>query len=289
MSKKDLKEQNETVKKAKEAPVEGAAENKEENKEEKEEVIPTEVSEFTDEQIQYARITMRKEFNEKFSKWAEIDPEDATDDDIAEAKKTFEDEIEKNKNRKYIIAVHDDGLSIKAAKFLKKWNKNFNHWDHAGWRGVIMFDRVIDKHIADIEKDSNLDLEIDYQTLIFLYNSMMHPNGVGLESALLIAKYENYDIEKDALAEEDVPVTYSGILEKVKMYVDTLAAVDKKLNILKQRVDLAYAGLKMNLKISSIEEFVEFNDAITGSNLPEDDEKLKDVVREAASEVNDDK
>ena len=32
---------------------------------------------------QYARITARQEFNKKFSKWTEIDPLDATDDDIA--------------------------------------------------------------------------------------------------------------------------------------------------------------------------------------------------------------
>ena len=280
MSKKDLKEQTETVEaKAKETPVETGKEKQEE------EVIPTEVGEFTDEQIQYMRITMRKEFNEKFSKWAEIDPEDATDDDIAEAKKTFEDEVEKTKNREYIIAVHEDGLALKSAKFLKEWNEFFNHWERAGWRGVIMFDRVIDKHISELEKDSEKDLSIDYQTLIFLYNSMMNPSGTGLESALRIAKYENYDVEKDSLSEEDAPVTYSGILEKVKMFVDTLAGVDKKLNILKQRVDLAYAGLKMNLKISALEEFIEFNDAITANNLPEDDEKLKDVVREAATEV----
>ncbi len=280
MSKKDLKEQNETVEaKATETPADTGKEKQEE------EVIPTEVGEFTDEQIQYMRITMRKEFNEKFSKWAEIDPEDATDDDIAEAKKTFEDEVEKTKNREYIIAVHEDGLALKTAQFLKEWNKHFNHWERAGWRGVIMFDRVIDKHISELEKDSEKDLSIDYQTLIFLYNSMMNPSGTGLESALRIAKYENYDIEKDSLSEEDAPVTYSGILEKVKMFVDTLAGVDKKLNILKQRVDLAYAGLKMNLKISALEEFIEFNDAITANNLPEDDEKLKDVVREAANEV----
>ena len=279
MSKKDQKK-IETVetKPQEEKPVDAGTEKQEE-------VIPTEVGEFTDEQIQYMRITTRKEFNSKFSKWAEIDPEDATDDDIAEAKKTFEDEIEKTKNRNYIIAVHEDGLALKSAKFLKEWNAHFNHWEKAGWRGVIMFDRVVDKHIAELENDPEKDFAIDYQTLIFLYNSMMNPSGTGLESALLIAKYENYDIEKDALSEEDAPVTYSGILEKVKMYVDTLAGIDKKLNILKQRVDLAYAGLKMNLKISALEEFIEFSNAITASNLPEDDEKLKEVVREAATDV----
>ena len=41
------------------------------------------VPELTEEQKQYARITVRQEFNKKFSKWAEIDPVDATDDDIA--------------------------------------------------------------------------------------------------------------------------------------------------------------------------------------------------------------
>ena len=82
--------------------------------------------ELTEEQKQYARITVRNEFNKKFSKWAEIDPEDATDDDIAAVKKDFEDCVEENKNKTYLIATHEDGLALKTAEFLQNWNKEFN-------------------------------------------------------------------------------------------------------------------------------------------------------------------
>lgn len=41
------------------------------------------VHELIEGQKQYARITVHAELNKKFSKWTEIDPLDATDDDIA--------------------------------------------------------------------------------------------------------------------------------------------------------------------------------------------------------------
>ena len=44
---------------------------------------------------------------------------------------------------------------------------------------------------------------------------------------------------------------------------------------MKERVNLAYAGLKMNLKISDIEEFIEFHEAITASAADEDPEVKK--------------
>ena len=52
--------------------------------------------------------------------------------------------------------------------------------------------------------------------------------------------------------------------------VQQLSNVDKKLTILKERVNLAYAGLKMNLKIQRMEEFLEFHDAITAENVDQD-------------------
>ena len=41
------------------------------------------VHELIEGKKQYARITVHAEFNKKFSKWTEINPLDATDDDIA--------------------------------------------------------------------------------------------------------------------------------------------------------------------------------------------------------------
>lgn len=228
------------------------------------------VPELTEEQKQYARITVRQEFNKKFSKWAEIDPVDATDDDIAEAKKTFEDCVDENKNKKYLIATHDDGLALKTAEFLRNWNAEFNTWEKGSWRGLIHFDRVISSIIDELKENPNSDFEIDYSTLIFLYQSMGEPKGTGIETARKMASFENYNEETGKVFEEDIPVTYSGVLEKIQIAVKGLANIDKKLTILKERVNLAYAGLKMNLKISEIEEFLEFHEAITAQAVADD-------------------
>ena len=219
--------------------------------------------ELTEEQKQYARITVRNEFNKKFSKWAEIGPEDATDDDIAAVKKDFEDCVEENKNKTYLIATHEDGLALKTAEFLQNWNKEFNTWENGAWRGIIQFDRVITKIIDELKADTNKDFEIDYSTLIFLYQSMGTPKGSGIVSARKMAEFENYNEETGKVFEENIPVTYSGVLEKIQLAVKGLSNIDKKLTILKERVNLAYAGLKMNLKISELEEFLEFHEAIT--------------------------
>ena len=85
-----------------------------------------------------------------------------------------------------------------------------------------------------------------------------------------MAEFENYNEETGKVFEENIPVTYSGILEKIQIAVKGLANIDKKLTILKERVNLAYAGLKMNLKISEIEEFIEFHEAITAQAVADD-------------------
>ena len=237
------------------------------------------VPELSEEQKEYARITVRKEFNENFSKWAEITEENATDDDIAQAKKEFEDCVEENKNKKYFIASHDDNVALNTAKFLKNWNTKYNKWTNGAWKGVIQFDRVIDKIITELEENKDKDLEIDYSTLIFLYQTMREPSGCGIESAREMAKFENYNEETGNAFEEDIPITYSGILERVLNEVKNLSNIDKKLTILKERVNLAYAGLKMNLKITELEEFLEFHEAITAKSV-KDDPDVKKITNE---------
>ena len=232
---------------------------------------------ITEEQKEYARITVRKEFNEKFSKWAYIEEEDCTDDELQEIKKEFEDYLEENKNKMYKIASHEDGLALNTARFLKNWNEKFNAWEKGSWRGIIHFDKVISKIIEELEADNKKDLEIDYSSLIFLYQSMYEPKGMGLESARNMAVFENYNEETGMPYEENIPITYSGILEKITIEVQMLSNVDKKLNILKERVNLAYAGLKMTLKISRLEEFLEFYDAITAEHVDQDPD-VKEVI-----------
>lgn len=228
----------------------------------------------SEEQIAFARINMRKNFNEKFSKWAVIEPEDADDAYIEAAKKELEDAVETQKAVRYKIGDPEDGLALKTAEFLKTWNENFNYWEKGSWRGVIRFNIVIDGHIAELKADDKKPLEIDYQTLIFLHNSMMHPNGTGLASARKMAEFENYNEATDGPFEENIPVTYSGVLTKINEHVNSLRAVDKKLNILQQKLQLAYAGLRMTLKISELEEFVEFCDVITNTNVAENTDEV---------------
>ena len=60
------------------------------------------------------------------------------------------------------------------------------------------------------------------------------------------------------------------IINDFNFAVKGLANINKKLTILKERVNLAYAGLKMNLKISEIEEFLEFHKAINAQAVADD-------------------
>ena len=104
---------------------------------------------------------------------------------------------------------------------------------------------------------------------------MGEPKGTGIETARKMAHFENYNEETGEVYEEVMPVTYSGVLEKILVEVRKLSNIDKKLSILKERVNLAYAGLKMNLKISEIEEFLEFHEAITAHNVEQDPDVKK--------------
>ena len=60
------------------------------------------------------------------------------------------------------------------------------------------------------------------------------------------------------------------IINDFNFAVKGLANINKKLTIFKERVNLAYAGLKMNLKISKIEEFLDFHKAINAQSVADD-------------------
>lgn len=226
------------------------------------EMVNTGVPEFTEEQKEYARMTVRKQFNENFDKWAHIADENATDADIEKAKADYEAVIEETKSRTYVIATAEGDCARRAAGLLYKWNKELCTWKNGEWRGVIAFDKFIRTKIDELDKDTSKDLVVDYATLCFLYSNMSEPVGTGLDDAFLMADLEFYDVDNKEVKEDDYPVTYSGILEKVCTEVHMLSNIDKKLLILRERVNLAYAGLRMDLKIDSLEEFIEFADAI---------------------------
>ena len=228
------------------------------NQGKKEEMVNTGIPEFTEEQKEYARMNVRTEFNKKFSKWATIADENATDEDIEKAKADFNAAVEETKARTYTLATTDGNCAMKAAHILHTWNTKLNVWGAAAWRGVIAFN----KFITDFMEKQPGDLVVDYNTLVFLHQQMQTPYGIGFDDAMLMAEMENFDTEKNEVREEEYPVTYSGILEKVNTEVAMLSNIDKKLTILRERVNLAYAGLRMDLKITELEEFIEFNDAM---------------------------
>ena len=104
------------------------------------------------------------------------------------------------------------------------------------------------------------DLEIDYQTLIFLNASMSNPEGFGLESARLMCAMENYDV-KNNKPFDDEKVTYSNVLQTVYKHVNLLQAADRMLNLYRERITMAAAGIKADFKITELEEFKELHDA----------------------------
>lgn len=212
-----------------------------------------------------ARVDMRAAMREKFDKWITVYDEDATEEDLQSAREYFESEVEKYKNQSYQLAEGDKAVPV--VMFLKNWNANYNQWKNAAWRGVIAFDKVMDKALADLEVESNkvTSLEVDYQTLMFLYHQMQVPMGTGLDTALAMAELENFDLEK-AEIRNDGKVTYTSILATVYEHVNRLSLVDKKLNLLRERVTLAAAGIKFDFKISELEEYKEMSDAWVVTN-----------------------
>lgn len=226
--------------------------------------------EFTEEQKEYARMNVRKQFNENFSKWAHIADDNATDEDIENAKKDYQNVIDETQKLTYVLATAEGDCARRAAGLLYKWNKELCNWKNGAWRGVIAFDTYIKNIIKDLDNDTTKDLVVDYATLCFLYTNMSEPSGTGLESAQLMAELEFFDLEKNEVVEDEYPVTYSGILEKVCTEVQRLSNIDKKLLILRERVNLAYAGLKMELKITELEEFIEFADAINSHTVSQE-------------------
>lgn len=237
--------------------------------------VENEPAELTEEQKQYARMTVKKEFNENFSKWADMPEEEADDEYIEAARKDFNDAIEETKKHTY--KIYDADRALAAAKLLCELNAKKFRWKNGEWRGIINFNITINKIIKDLEQNHDKPLELDYYSIIYLYNAMPEPTGMGLEDAIAMAKYENYDYENDKPFEEDIPVTYSGLVEAVGQQIVWLTNNDKKLNILKERVNFALAGIRMNLKITELEEFIEFYNAINDRALENNPDIKKEL------------
>ena len=235
---------------------------------EKENIIDPEV-------LDKARKEMREAMKEKFGKWITVYDEDATDADIEAARNYFETEVKKYQEQTYSLADNKEE-ALETTMFLLAWNEHHNHWKNAVWRGVISFDTVMKKTLADLEAEENeiKSVDIDYQTLMFLYHQMQTPEGVGLAAAYEMAELENYNVETNKINDGAPRVTYTSVLSKVYEHVNRLSIVDKMLNLIRERVAIAAAGIKFDFKITELEEFKELSDAWVTSDT---DQQMKNV------------
>lgn len=227
---------------------------------------------MSDEQLKKLHEKFRNDLREKFGKWLNVYDEEATKDDIDKAKTEFDEEVAKYANKTYVIMDHD---ALAFAELLKKWNATLNHWEKGTWKGMLMFDKVISEAIEKYKADATLPFEVDYATLMYLYQTMSNPAGVGLESARAMAELEGFDIEKVEKKDDENFVTYSHILQNILEIIRQLSNIDKKLKLMRERINIATAGIKFDFKITELEEFIELHDAFIGEAVPNDEELQK--------------
>lgn len=227
---------------------------------------------MSDEQLKKLHDKFRKDLREKFGKWLTVYDEETTKEDIDKAKAEFDEEVAKYANKTYVIMDHD---ALAFAELLKSWNATLNHWEKGTWKGMLMFDKVISEAIEKYKADATLPFEVDYATLMYLYQTMSNPAGVGLESARAMAELEGFDLEKVEKKDDENFVTYSHILQNVLEIIRQLSNIDKKLKLMRERINIATAGIKFDFKITELEEFIELHDAFIGEAVPNDEELQK--------------
>ena len=226
-------------------------------------------TQMSDEQLKKLHEKFRNDLREKFDKWLTVYDEEATKEDVDKAKAEFDEEVAKYANKTYVIAEKD---ALAFAELLKKWNATMNHWEKGTWKGMLMFDKVISEAIEKYKADATLPFEVDYATLMYLYQTMSNPAGVGIESARAMAELEGFDIEKVEKKDDENFITYSHILQNVLEIIRQLANIDKKLKLMRERINIATAGIKFDFKITELEEFIELHDAFIGEATPNDKE-----------------
>ena len=226
-------------------------------------------TQMTDEQLKKLHEKFRNDLREKFGKWLTVYDEEATKEDVDKAKAEFDEEVAKYANKNYVIAEKD---ALAFAELLKKWNTTMNHWEKGTWKGMLMFDKVISEAIEKYKADATLPFEVDYATLMYLYQTMSNPAGIGLESARAMAELEGFDLEKIEKKDDENFITYSHILQNVLEIIRQLANIDKKLKLMRERINIATAGIKFDFKITELEEFIELHDAFIGEATPNDKE-----------------
>lgn len=231
-------------------------------KKKKEAVNNVEVSD----NLEQTRVQIRQTMRETFDKWMTIYDEEATNEDVNAAKEAFDAEVQLYQDKQYVIA---ENQSLEFAKLLREWNANFCHWEKGEWKGVGTFNKVINEYIEKFENDNTLQFEVDYATLMYLYKTMTSPSGYGLEQAKAMARFENFDPETFEPLNNDNYVTYSHLLQNIIENVRVITVVDKKLKLMRERINLAAAGIKVDWKITELEEFIELHDAWIGTAVPD--------------------
>src|SRR5574344_552216 len=207
------------------------------------------------------------DFNKNFSKYATLSnlDESEKEDFKKKAKDDFENFGREIQGKTYEVANKKNAKFV--AEFLQKWNKEMNRWEAQGWKGIIYFDEYITKKIQELNENKCEKLDFEQGPLLFLYGSMMKPQGTGLDSANKMKELEeSFDNRDDKSTEIDLKhldidnvISYSTILEKIGRHIDYLKSANHEMEILQQRWAMAESDIKMDLKITELEEFVEFS------------------------------
>lgn len=122
----------------------------------------------------------------------------------------------------------------------------------------------MNQKVVELTNKTTTVFEVDYNTLMFLYQSMTNPAGTGFDDALKMAQFENFDVELGDIRDNNNFVTYSHILEVVFNHIRAISNADKMLKLMRERINIATAGVKIDWKISEVEEFLELHDAWLG-------------------------
>lgn len=121
-----------------------------------------------------------------------------SDEEVAAAKKEFEDAIEDFNNGIWQVGEEKDAQQI--TDYLVNFIHNKVFWYKDGWQGVLKFNEEIQKRKDELNNGDRNALELTWQALEFIFHSMSNPGGIGLESARLMQE-ENE--------------TYTFVMEKV--------------------------------------------------------------------------
>lgn len=185
----------------------------------------TKTAEKKEKQQQDARLAAINEFNRSNMGESWIDPDrEPTDEEIAQAKKDFEDRTLALQNKNdYLIADKENALRV--AKFIRDFIAN-GFWAQRYFVGVINFVDFIDGFIKECEAEPK-DLTMEYGPMQFCYLMFENYAGFGYESAKRMA--EMWD-------------DYVPIFDILRDHVEYYNAEAKECEKLKQRWGMLSQG-----------------------------------------------